>query len=923
MTFDNITPEMGEHNEFNNSSTPNIEDSLDSMASLYENQELNTGITPRLKATLDSEEDLGLSVSDFDLSVGDLESITGTVDPALEDSLSLDFEGLLDLEDDTDMLPPQPFDQVLASVDVNIKYKQAEVDAYRSKQEMQVTPAMNKLYNTLNQGTTSMDRTALHALMRSVINADNQSVFSNKNTYLLVIFRILDSIIVRFSESRTDLAPLYEKYHAALENFERVETSMAGLVPVEGETEEDAHKRAEQIVALKAIRSKCILDIQTLIAEDITIDHMYNAICTAIPKIETLKKFLVVEERQESQYSREVNAHLDNLEYQLNVLMQAKEALLSDDEPQFIDTDEGEEEIQVPKATIFRKVMLPAFEDNVRGFRYMCGNCGKIHFTKQIPVFVNRLPQFKPVTFKDGSFNETFNAITSQAVEFEPVICESCKNVNLFDVSFIRMLKYWIITQMNEGQYRTTTDSAIPSTSEINFSNEYIERLLETQHCTSLLTAERAVSVTEDTNPLDTEEFDTYLQDFIQFVGTNRVTSRLAQDTYQRNLRYLNLLYTSRSASISNVDDVSAAITILETKPDAMHTLMQVADNLIKINKALFLRTVSERLSSVMGEIIYKDILVTPDTLERVNAQLAKLGCDDSDTVESLTALRTQYRELAANFAKTYADTVTIPIRRIDKSRYRNLINSGVLTAAWPVLQPRYMDMLTMNAAVMASKNLISPIVFGARAYKKSQTYDALTEINKTARAICKERRIELALPSVDLETAADPTYAPLAIEGVVMGTSGHAVAIATYELLRGILTIDNASSFEAATRVPARVLSMSMVATNIPSYQDIEDNLVTSMASCMGEEYNYQYMLGRSSLENIISTLTQEERLAGNLEASDDETAIGVYKTAYLFATCVPTNNTEFKHSQSLTLETLKQMNNLVDSELQRLEEL
>ncbi|MEG2262764.1 MAG: hypothetical protein RSC43_00370 [Clostridia bacterium] len=846
----------------------------------------------------------GLNIDESSDSPLNVDALFGVDDIANANSMI--FSDDVSLEDQ-ELYMPQPFDQILDAVDINIAYKTAEVNAYRNEHEMQVTPALDKYYNSAIQG---VDHAAFHALIRTIINADGSSVFSKGGTYDLNIYKILKEIIQLFSNKDHSMIPFLEKFSGALKNLEDLEAARDTLVEMEGGTDEECAKRRLKVTELTHLRNECIKAIYAIIVTNPTVDHLNTAIRTVIPKLETLKKYIMATDNQENQYSRMVAAHQMDLENQLEIMTSARDALMKND------LEESEEDIQAPKPTIFRKVMLPAFEGDQRGFRYKCGECGQIHFTTNIPLYINRMSNYKEVNMQDGTFPSRFDSITSQAVELEPVVCPSCSAVNLFGKQFVQYIKAYIIKQMNEGQYRATIKSAVPSTSEINLANKYIVGLLEGDSCTSLFEPEVETVKNLDINPLD-EDIAKYTQNFVKYVKINRINSQLSDDIQQRNLRYLYLLYTSKPNSLKNVNDYAAMLTILQTKPDSLRTLMKYAEDISNINSAIFVMEVRAGVTEHMGEVIYKDLVVSRDILNNVNESLRELGVTDEDTLAELKQLKQQLVLMVQQLVRSY-DEVLMPIKRIDQNKYKLLVTSGVLGIVWDELKDQYMDMLTLNAALVASRNLSSPLVFGGKCASATQSIKMLN--SKLAKCA---KLIQFDTIHADDTTAQDPQYEILCMDGIIKGSTEHITLIAVYECIRLIMLAPDMSMFVGLAGIQTKLLSMIHDENSILTPKGLDEEILCENCRCMGEAYDYSCMLEGTNLDIIIDNLFAEEQLNNNGTMSKDDIAIYVYKIAFLFAYCVKTPNKGYTTVQRITKEELNQINQISDAELKRVEDL
>ncbi len=806
---------------------------------------------------IDTEIDPLAQFGDIDNNFEDLapvdEEYTNAVSAvlaSLDESVDLGPEGV-------ELPELQNITLVTQALDTNLMYKEAELKYYASEHSMKPTDVISGLYQGVMNNTNDMDKKALHALMRSVINLDNNSVFSSGKNYHVIIYEILQGIIAKYASKQVEFMKIQVEYDKHLEAYEQCTIDLEN-----NDLDKDTREALNNKLQASSLR------INQIISDNSTLQSVYNSIRSAIPKLETMRKFIESDTKQQSKHSRDVEDHIRELQAELELLKLAK------DPPEIDKGTDGDFVMNIPTPAIFARVALPAYENDVRGFRYKCGKCGAFHFTTTIPVYINRIPNYKAGSEK--MVNGKVTPVTAQSVVFKPIQCAECQAVNLFAHSAVQLIKAYVLARMNEGSYIGGRQAG---TSELNLNHANINAFFDRQNGNPTIVegVSEVETQVEEVNPLN-ENIENYISDFKQFVTANRVTGLIQSDIAVRNREYLHILQRMHPINSIAMDEFSTLMSMLSCAEDSLAEVLELGQILYKIRTSIFTLQVANNIKARVGEVVIKDCVISADIAENAFASNKAIGLaiediellkkNEADTIALLNTM-------ANNLLQNLEECNIIPeiIKPFSMRGYTEFINSGAASIVWDVLKVNYEQSMINTIVHIAKANLTSPLLFGGK-FKASTPDKSLEKIDALRKQLIRE----------------DNVFIPSALDCKTTEGCLHAV-------IAGVLQLEDSNRFSAITRIPLKLITTSRDKPTFPlSENKVSEQILKDCSGCMGVDYDYSCLLLGKDIEAIA-----EETYADNVaqEAATvpvEEILVDLYRIGYIFANCVPTSNKGFK---------------------------
>lgn len=833
-------------------------------------------------------EDLDLDLDldrDLDLSLDDPEPLPELEEPAevaaettdyftkisplfSEDPLEEIDLGGEDLPMEEDFTAKDDSQMILDAVEANLRYKRAELNYYESENAMQASDQVNRLYTSLVKSGTNLDKAAISALLRSVINYDNTSIFSDtsKETYEVLIYEILKGIVLRLKDSKNLDEGIAISY---ITTFDDVKERYFML------------KNKQMSIEHMQELAKLVARLNQIITSQEILKSTYFSIKSAITNIQALRKFIVADGTNQSKQSREVAEHISELESDIDMLDMITETI----DPEDVD---GDVVINQPIGAIFKSIQSPATDEHGNvGFKYVCGHCGQEHFTQRYPFRANHISRSKYEASKAYNYDELDYA-SAMLLVFNPIQCPSCRAINMFSKNFIMKSKLaaWHLAGsllISDGRKSYTNVNLI-------FLSEALQGSL-TADDTKLIPPDiKTPKAYEGENPLSNPEvLQNSLDSFVEMVESSGVLQTIHADTDQRNIQYLKFLYKIKPIASLAVDEYSAAYSVLRSNMALFKDLQQTAATLHQLAKERFLLEILDKLVKYLGAPMYTDSIVNPGYIASVlNKYTALVDIDpiplDGMSIEDVKSVvgsivqnmssinqtdSAENEEHIKEILSAYVESYKVgPIGRVAQGDPL-MDKSGLLLTVWNSFRHLYPDMLLATVLPIVVSQPTSKFFIGG-ALKYNQT----GELNKSIGEFIKGMK---SMYKIHIRVAQDAS-----VEECIK------------TILTSLLAIEDANVFSGATRVPLQILSKSAT-PKWDTLDTLENYVLYEFADVFGDSLSYEPFLSCYDLQEALKVRIGEEQQETDSPRSADAINSDLYDSAYLFINCVPTNSQEY----------------------------
>lgn len=754
---------------------------------------------------------------------------------------------------------------VRAALRLNIDYKRSELNAGRNRNRMHVSGQDSARYRSIVKGFNRNDYVLLNAFLRSILNADGQSIIQDGMDYNQCIYMILNEICMMILNDDAEIAA-YQSVQVQPEVLKAYCDCYQGYKKCIESDETDP-----TLVQSNKINARAQLKNMNMIINQVDLLTQLNAGMRAIfPKVQDFKKLLIKSNDLMDRNTREKEEFFDELQRQLDLMTRVQQL-----------EDNGQEIPGVPcHAAIFKSVSFPSFQGDQRGFTYVCGRCGKQHFLVKPPFIVHHIPNFNPDYDLTRINNDPPDPIAAEALTFDPVVCPDCNAVNIFSADVVKQLKVLVLYDMKQGRYKAVGKDA---TSELNLGHSNIYPVFADSP-TEIVASEKEEVVVSN-NPLDTE-LDEHLENFIKFVQVNRDITKITTDTLERHVQWLKYLYQIQPLVDIATDEFSfvmSACVAAGYTPDEVYTLARKVGDL-SIHKTA--ETIMLNVHRHMGDTVYKDISITMQYEEAADLFSEKIEQRLTDVAEISGHESEEIQKVINGIMLNIEHGVefdSLKITPYDIEDVKDILCSGLFQALWSRLKSHYVDSLTYTIAEIICARPQSQIFMHGKF--GGNTTDQMKSINRI-RAASHLERISAEIPDMR--------------ERVVV-------------LLNSFMAISNIDVFIDMSGAKLELLPKHSKPCNIPyggefknpdpSGDDkVADWALKKCSDIFQDEIGYSVLLTGKDMDFIIQDLARED----NGMDTEQLTRV-VYTIGYLFATCVPTNNKGYKAIQKLILDTLE----------------
>lgn len=867
----------------------------------------NNYIESDLDLDLNLDLDLDLDVSDVDEFAEDttsadkanladatdyFEKISPLFDEGAETEIDLAGE---DLSLDDDYTSEDNSEMVLDAVEANLRYKEAELNFYTSENSMQASDQVNRLYTSLIKSGTHLDKVVISALLRSVINYDNTSVFGNASsqTYEIIIYEILKGIVLRLKDSQEVDEGIAISYITTFDDVKVRYQALSDKTSID-----DMKELMHQVTRLNNI----ILSQESL-------KSVYMSIKSAVPNIQSLRKFIVTDGNNQTKQSREIAEHISELEDDVAMLSMITETV----DPEDVDEDTV---INQPIGAIFKSIQSPVTDENGNiGFKYVCGHCGKEHFTQRSPFRANHIPRAKYEASKGYNY-DVIDYASAMLLVFNPIQCPSCHAVNMFSKNFIMKSKLaaWHLASsllISDGRKSFTNVNLI-------FLADALQGSLAPNDTKLLPPNIKVVKPYEKENPLDNPDTkNESLDSFIQMIHAADGLKVISSQVYERNVQYLRFLYKIKPIASLAVDTYSATYSVLRSNMALHNALSECAKKERELAEERFLLEVLEKLTKYLGAPMYTDSIVNVSYIESVmQVYYANLGeeynlnlpANDLDTtrdilINTITELRQMNEsEQATNdeyinqIIQSYKDTYKVtPIGRIPSADAEKdpLARSSILGRVWDAFKGQYPEMLYQTVFPIVVSQVESKLFVGG-AIKLGQDKTHGKSLLEFAKALNARHKIKLALPADTLDKSVEI-------------------------ILRTILQIEDPNVFADITHVPLQILSKDLT-TDYLYNTTLETYMLHRYVDLFGDSLTYANFLSGETLQEATQKFIDSYQASNETSVLPSEVEAQTLDAAYLFINCIPTSAPELL-AQKEKLES--QIREEAEAESKRFKEL
>ena len=753
---------------------------------------------------------------------------------------------------------------VLQALRLNIEFKRSELNAGRNRIRMHVSGQDSARYRSIVKGFNRSDYILLNAFLRSILNADGQSIIQDGMDYNQCIYMILNEIcLMILNEDSTvtayqsvEIQP--ELLHAYCECYQGYKKSI-----------ESDETDPTLIQSNKANARAQLKNMNMLINKVGLLSQLNSGMRAIFPKVQDFKKLLIKSNDLMDRNAREKEEFFDELQRQLDLMTRVLQM-----------EESGVDVPGVPcHAAIYKSVSFPSFQGEQRGFTYVCGRCGKQHFMTKPPFIVHHIPNFNPEYDLTRISNDPPDPIAAEALTFDPVVCPDCNAVNLFSAEVIKQLKVLVLYDMKQGRYKAVGKDA---TSELNLGHSNIYPVFADSP-TEIVASEKEEVIVSN-NPLDTE-LDEHLANFVKFVQVNRDITKITTNTVERHIQWLKYLYQIQPLVDIATDEFSFVMSACVA---AGYTPNDIYDFARKVGDLNIHQTADAILLNVhrhMNDVVYKDISITMQYEDAADAFTEKVEQRLTDIAEVSGNEASEIQKIVDGIMVNIehgVDLDALKITPFNTEESKDILCSGLFQELWARLQSHYVSALTRTIADIICARPNSKIFMQGK-FGGTAT-DQMKSINRV-RAASHLPRISVEIPD----------------------TAERVVA-----LLNSFMEVSNIDAFLELSGAKLELLPKHSKACNIPyggSYQNpdpkgddkVEDWALKQCSDIFKEEIGYDVLLTGKDMDYIVQDLTREE----NGMDAEQLTRV-VYTVGYLFATCVPTHNRGYLAIQKLILDTL-----------------
>lgn len=785
------------------------------------------------------------TTDDFTIDAIDIESILENSEGYSEDVESVRAAGNIDI------------DIIKTSLEYNIAYKEAEIRYYTASKDMKIPRDLQSAYRSMMRQDDTTGSIAI--LLRSVLNIDNTSIFNKNNKeYHSVIYQLVISVYEQLPVSEADITT----HDTLVEDYKMCLGSLQALEEIIEDKEQPRDIRAVSKQEHKNMSKR----LNVLIAGNQIMTNLYNHLRTIIPRLSTLRKFVVDDGEYSTKQNRDIRSNVQDLEDELQ--------LMQDAVPGVVDKSA---ELQ---PTIFSEVTLPAYQDGRRGFRYKCGLCGTVHFTERIPTHVNHMPI--DTSEEATVVTDTPTQRSTMAIVVSPVQCETCAAVNIFSKVAMSRLKRYILARMaSKGYVRGQQEGR----SELTLGNSDIRMLLEND-ITAIQTDDGSEDkLRQEVNPLDANT-KMYLEDFVSFVKTNQRLGEIASNTSERNIRYLHLLFETNPSVKYAIDKQAAVISVLQSSEDNQAMFTQIAEVLHRSSQLDFYDEVISNLEGIMGDSVYKEYTVTPDILEHVTRLRDTIPAVNKEEVDGTVALMGQLSLESLGYTCGTIHAVSQDTRDLYEK-------SGVCEIMWPIVEPIYQDMLvqTITHVLTEGDGWTSPLFLGTTL--KHKTPEAF---NTLSTSLWRNQGIK-----------------PLLEWG------SQTIPNAVHTVLATIMQISNFEMFKSVTKVDSTMLAQIEITPDNVTYAYRQKRMLESMTKILGNDLDFGPYLDGQTIVSATAMRMLEDRLDSEIIPNEEAAIADAHLSAYIFAHTIPTHT---KALSAIKVQLLEEIESSRKEDQKRFEE-
>ena len=709
----------------------------------------------------------------------------------------------------------------------------------------------------------------ISALLRSVINYDNTSVFGNvsSQTYEIIIYEILKGIVLRLKDSQEVDEGIAIAYITTFDDVKVRYQALSDKTSIE-----DMKELMQQVTRLNSI----ILSQESL-------KSVYMSIKSAVPNIQSLRKFIVTDGNNQTKQSREIAEHISELEDDVEMLKMITETV----DPEDVDEDTV---INQPIGAIFKSIQSPVTDENGNiGFKYVCGHCGKEHFTQRSPFRANHIPRAKYEASKGYNY-DVIDYASAMLLVFNPIQCPSCHAVNMFSKNFIMKSKLaaWHLASsllISDGRKSFTNVNLI-------FLADALQGSLAPNDTKLLPPNIKVVKPYEKENPLNNMDVkNESLNAFIQMIHAADGLKVISSQIYDRNVQYLRFLYKIKPIASLAVDVYSAIYSVLRSNMALYNALSECAKKERELAEERFLLEVLDKLTKYLGAPMYTDSIVNVSYIESVmRAYYTNMGetynldlpADDIDATRSiLTKTIAELRQVNASeqtandeyidqIINSYKDTYKVtPIGRVSSFDIDGdtLSRSSILGRVWNVFKGQYPEMLYQTVFPIVASQPESKLFLGG-AIKLGQDGTHNKSIYDFSRALNARHKIKLSLPAESLEKSLDI-------------------------ILRSVLQVEDPNIFADITHVPLQILSKDLTLECL-SDTTLETYMLHRYVDLFGDSLTYANFLSGETLHEATQKFIDNYQAVNETSALSSEIEAQALDAAYLFINCIPTTAPE-----------------------------
>lgn len=761
-------------------------------------------------------------------------------------------------EDDIEPAAEYRSPEVTKALNTMLAFKKTELQAISSMDLMKTTKHQDSKYKSTIKGFNQNDFNIVNAFIRSVINIDGSSdLFADDSDMNQVIYRIFYEVsrMIDTNDPNTNyinLTPDERTYVSKyIDAYKQLES-----------TKQDIMKENPQGSVGSLTQNSRVLECVKRLNQYIELIRFYqlmnNRIRVVCDRLQTLKGMLSRNNQAPDKATREHNAHIKKLEDQLQMLQDA------------VDNPEA-------RVAIFKEVIFPSYKDGVRGFTYTCGRCGQQHFIPYAPMLVHHLKEVspkRPYRIDISKFAEP-TSITARALTFDPVVCTNpeCMAINMFESGVIIQLKLIVINAMNLGRYQAV---GIDASSELKLTNSQIIKAF--QNSQTSINESTVEEVVVETNPLMID-YESAIKDYFSMVELNSRNTAMAENSYIRNVNWLKSLYASRPIAGYSVDELNFVLTLLESAGYDESSIISQGETLMNLRALALARQIHSEINNHVGEVIYKDLLVTSQTfvdsgefISQLESKLApvpqwKAG-EEVALVESITQ---QICDACSS-----VDFNTLVIHNHKAQVFAGILRSGLFQDVWSAYKSSYLNSLIFTVFKVIERAPNSGMFMQGK-FRGLAPTKYLQVANKIRRSIGLDR--------------ANQDLAP---EEILL------------DLIRDVCKVESLEDFQAATGMRTFVAASAGSQINIPYGSNftppagkddkVQDEAIKACGPIFSQLFSFEEFLSGRDVMDVMQTAARPYE-----EMDDTEWMCLVYTVAYLFAYTVPVSNRGWQAIQGL----------------------